>query len=117
MDMTPADANWASWLMDKLSWVIPPIGGSVLSILVGKDYSPGRVITGVLGALFIAYYFSDWLTYYIPMPPDTPPAKASGMAGALWGLTSYFVIVQLIDAARKLDFTAIFKLVGGNWRK
>ena len=117
MDLNPAETTTLGWLIAKAAWLLSPVYGSVLSILIGKDYSMVRIVTGVMAGIFMAYYFTDWLIFYLPTPPDMPETKAQGMVGALWGLTGYFVVNQLIEAARSLDFTYFVRMVGGNGKK
>lgn len=107
--MDVPDMTFWGWVMLKFHWMCAPVSGSLVGVVVGKDFSMVRVISGVVTALFSAYYFTEWIIYYMPMPPDTPVTNARSMVGALVGLTSYFVVNRMVEFIQEGDI----QLLGG----
>lgn len=76
------------------------LAGSFVSFLVAMDYSLGRFCAGTASGLFMAYYFTDVLLYYVPMPSTLTIDQQCTLGGALWGLTGYIVVSTLLIFAQ-----------------
>lgn len=104
---------FALWLWLKAQWAAAPAFGSMVSFLVGKDFSLKRAVGGVSSALFMAYYFTDALVYYMPAPPNMPPEQQRTMAAALLGLTGYILVSRIIELAQTWEFSTLLGFLKG----
>lgn len=93
---------WCAEAAKILYTVAPPLGGGLVGIIVGKDYSPSRVVGGMFTGLFMAWCFTDITVHYLHAMftiEATIYPKVYAATGAMFGITGWALASRLIDIA------------------
>lgn len=106
------------WVVDMLKILgqfAPPVGGALVAVFVGKDYSLPRILGGLFSGLFFAWCFTDLTMFYLQGKFDIDPAlypKVYAAVGAMYGMTGLALASRIIDLASSVNIP-ILKKSGG----
>lgn len=95
----------APWYADALKFCadsIYPLGGAIVAVLVGKDYSAARIATGVFVGIFMAWCFTDIAMFYLIKQFEVAPelyTKVHSAMGAMIGMTGLALASRIIELA------------------
>lgn len=103
---------WAVDLLKTIGDFLPPFGGAMVAVIVGKDYSIPRIIGGVFSGLFMAWCFTDIGMHYVQSQFTIAPelyAKVYAALGAMIGMTGLALASRIIDLASTVTIPIRFK--------